>query len=276
MNWETSEAKPAIRLITRADDCGSSHAANVAILQSLKAGFLKNISLMACCRFIEEAAEMLAARQDICFGLHAVLNAEWDAVKWGPVLPASQVSTLVDENGMFMPSPQTFEIRKPDLDEIMLEIQAQLDRLRALGFRITYVDTHMFPEYHVPGMEESMNEWADKEGLLYWNRYCSTLRRVKEKPDHLLDDILSRLVAADEGQYLYIGHPAIDTQEMRSLGNQHISGEKLAAGRVLEAMLFTDPRILELCSKKGIVPIRYDEALQVTEKLPPLHEWFFT
>jgi len=273
--WETNEAKPAIRLITRADDCGSSHAANVGILQSLKAGFIKNISLMACCRFIEEAAEMLAARRDICFGLHATLNAEWDAVKWGPVLPVSQVSTLVDENGMFMPSPQKFEVRKPDLDEIMLEIQAQLDKLRALGFRISYVDTHMFPEYHVPGMEERMIEWAGKEGLLYWNRYCSTLKRVKAT-DNLIDDIVSRLEAADQGQYLYLGHPAIDTEEMRSLGNQHISGEKLAAGRLLEAKLFTDPNILELCSKKGIVPIRYDEALQVTEKLPPLHEWFFT
>ncbi|WP_281939422.1 ChbG/HpnK family deacetylase [Paenibacillus tyrfis] len=271
---ESNEREPAIRLITRADDCGSSHSANVGIAESLKAGFIKNVSLMAPCRFIEEAAEMLIGHEDVCFGLHATLNAEWDQVKWGPVLPISQVSTLVDENGMFTSSPQVFEAQKPDLDEIMLEIQAQLDKLRRLGFRIAYVDTHMFPEYHVPGMEDRMMEWADKEGLLYWNRFCSSLRRV-EKTDHLIDDIVSRLKAADKGQYLVVGHPAIDTCEMRMLGNKHISGDELAAGRVLEARLFTDPRILQLCKEKGIVPIRYDEASVITERLPPLDEWFF-
>jgi hypothetical protein len=34
---------------------------------------------------------------------------------------------LVDENGMFLPSPKEFLQKEPNLDEIMLEIQAQLD-----------------------------------------------------------------------------------------------------------------------------------------------------
>jgi predicted glycoside hydrolase/deacetylase ChbG (UPF0249 family) len=274
VNREKREGEAVIRLITRADDCGSSHSANVGNLQSLEAGFLKNVSLMAPCEFIEEAAEMLAGREDICFGLHATLNAEWDKVKWGPVLPISQVSTLVDKNGMFLPSPRLFEVQQPGLDEIILEIQAQLDKLQVLGFRITYVDTHMIPEYYVPGMEERLIEWANKEGLLYWNRYCSTLRRIKET-DNLLDDMVSRLRAVEKGQYLYVGHPAIDTEEMRELGNEYISGAELSASRVLEARMFTDPNILQLCKEKGIVPIRYDEAVEITEKLPPLDEWYF-
>jgi predicted glycoside hydrolase/deacetylase ChbG (UPF0249 family) len=40
-------------LITRADDCGSSHSANIGILQAIEGGILKNISLMAPCDFIE-------------------------------------------------------------------------------------------------------------------------------------------------------------------------------------------------------------------------------
>ena len=35
-------------IITRADDCGCSHAANEAIFEAAEAGFIKNISLMAC------------------------------------------------------------------------------------------------------------------------------------------------------------------------------------------------------------------------------------
>jgi hypothetical protein len=36
---------------------------------------------MACGPAIEEAAELLAHRKDVCFGMHTTLNAEWDKVK---------------------------------------------------------------------------------------------------------------------------------------------------------------------------------------------------
>ena len=37
-----------IRFITRADDLGSSYSANQAIEQVIDAGFIKNVSIMAC------------------------------------------------------------------------------------------------------------------------------------------------------------------------------------------------------------------------------------
>jgi hypothetical protein len=261
-----------ITIITRADDCGSSHSANIGILQALEGRILKNISLMAPCDFIEEVASMLASRNDICFGLHITLNAEWDNVKWGPVLPAAQVPSLVDENGMFLPSPKEFLQKKPNLDEIMLEIQAQLDKLRALGFRISYVDTHMAPEYEVPGLEERLSDWTKKEGLLYWNNYCSSLLKVTETED-LIEDMVNRLKASTQGQYLYVAHPAVDSPEMRRTGNQYYSGDLIAKRRVIEMKLFTDSRILQAFRERNIIPIGYDEAVKITEKLPPLHDW---
>lgn len=262
----------AITLITRADDCGSSHSANLGILQAIETGFLKNVSLMANCDFIEEAAEWLSERSDVCFGLHATLNAEWDQVKWGPVLPALKVPTLVDPNGMFLPSPFALAQQSPELDEIMLEFEAQLAKLRSLGFTISYIDTHMIPEYFILGMESRIMDWAQREGLLYWTRYCVTLKPVKQTED-LIEDMASRLQAAESGQYLYVGHPAVDSPEMRRTGNQEVSGELVAMRRVEEAKLFTDARILQVCQERGIVPIRYDEALEVTDKLPPAEQW---
>ena len=47
-------------LITRADDFGSSHSANQAIYEVSKKGIVKNVSVMACAPYLEEAAEMLS------------------------------------------------------------------------------------------------------------------------------------------------------------------------------------------------------------------------
>ena len=75
----------SISLLTRADDLGSSHAANEAILLVAEAGFVKNISVMAVCPHLEEAAEMLSGRTDVAFGLHACVNSEWDRILWPPL-----------------------------------------------------------------------------------------------------------------------------------------------------------------------------------------------
>ncbi len=45
-----------IRFITRADDLGSSYSANQAIEQVIDAGFIKNVSIMACGPAVEDAA----------------------------------------------------------------------------------------------------------------------------------------------------------------------------------------------------------------------------
>ena len=62
-------------LITRADDYASSHAANQAIARAAQAGFVKNISVMAVCPFVEEAAGLLAHKDGLCLGLHIALNS---------------------------------------------------------------------------------------------------------------------------------------------------------------------------------------------------------
>ena len=74
----------SIRLITRADDFGSCHAADQAILAALEAGVLiRNVSCMAVGSTIQESAEALSIFADqVDIGLHFVLNSEWDSVKW--------------------------------------------------------------------------------------------------------------------------------------------------------------------------------------------------
>ncbi|MDR1028237.1 MAG: ChbG/HpnK family deacetylase [Clostridiales Family XIII bacterium] len=158
-----------ITFVARCDDLGSGADANQAIDAVTRAGFIKNVSVMAPGRFVEGAAELLAGRKEICFGMHATLNAEWDRVKWAPVLPLDETSGLVDENGYFLADPALFERTKPAPETILREVDAQLEKLRAAGFDIRYIDSHMFPEMFVEGMDEAMAEFAKRKGLIdHW------------------------------------------------------------------------------------------------------------
>ena len=250
-----------IRFITRADDLGSSYSANQAIEQVIDAGFIKNVSIMACGPSIEDAAQRLVHRKDVCFGMHISLNAEWDLVKWGPVLPPEKCKGLVDENGYFLPHPAMFEETNPSVEVIMREVDAQLERLHKLGFSISYIDSHMFPERYVEGLSDALGDFAKRKGLLdhmYYYRLPPTgltLCNVKNT-DQL-----------PEGQYLAISHPSLDTQEMRMTGNASESGTHVAAARSKETKLLTDKAYID---SLGIQSIRYTEAsfdkrLTVTE-----------
>ena len=90
-----------IRLITRGDDCGAALSGNAAIRDAFREGILRNTSVMVPGPVVEEAAQMLAHERDLCFGLHCTLTAEWDRVRWGPVLPPDRVPSLVDRRGHF-------------------------------------------------------------------------------------------------------------------------------------------------------------------------------
>ena len=53
----------------------------------------------------------------------------------------------------------------------LLELNAQLDRLTALGLPVSYVDAHMAPDAAIPGLSDEMRSWAAGKGLLYVRDY---------------------------------------------------------------------------------------------------------
>ena len=243
-----------IRFITRSDDAGSSHSANLAIAKVIDAGFIKNVSLMACGPAIEAAAELLAHRKDVCFGMHTTLNAEWDRVKWKPLLPPEKCSGLIDGNGYFLSHPTMFLQTKPTVETVMQEVDAQLERLHKLGFSVSYIDSHMFPERYVDGLSDAMADFARRKGLIdhmYFYRLPPWgLTLCNAKDIHLLP----------EGQYLGISHPSLDTEEMQLTGNTSLPGAAVAAARTRETELLSDPAYFRNLESAGMQPIRYDEA----------------
>jgi len=261
-----SEDTQKIRLITRADDAGSARSADRAILEAIDCGIVRNVSLMAVGPSIEHAAALLAGREDVCFGLHATLNAEWSDVRWGPLTASNAVPSLVEkESGLFPHSPHFFAENPPKPEEMMRELQAQLDRLRKLGFDIRYADTHMVFEWAVPAFVEPFERWCEREGIRPYRRYSRSLPEASSpnagrEEEKAALDLIARLNDAPAGQYLVVGHPAYDDEEMRRLGSPDYPAERVAADRVRERLMFTHPKVLACCERLGVRPIRFNEA----------------
>ena len=244
-------------IITRADDCASSHAANLAVARAADAGFLKNVSVMAVCPFVQEAADLLAHRKDLCFGLHVTLNSEWDRVRWAPLTKAA---CLTDERGALYQDPSLFALHPPCLEEVMEEIEAQYARLMAAGFSLRYAECHMLPERWIPGLEQELTAWCEKKGLLdfgfYADRVLPQMDELSVTPG-LLEQVLKTL---PDGQYAYITHPALYTEEMLLTGNGTVSGEQVARHRAADAAFLADRRTKQVCEAAGVSLIRLDEA----------------
>jgi predicted glycoside hydrolase/deacetylase ChbG (UPF0249 family) len=249
-----------VKFITRADDLGSIRSANRAIESVTQAGFIKNVSVMAPGPFVSEAADMLAAHKDICFGMHITVNAEWDRVKWKPVSALADDSGLLDANGFFLLDPSHFLSTKPAVETIMAEVDAQLERLHSLGFNITYMDSHMGSELFVPGLDDAFRDFALKKGLLDHMHYYNMPPGFSEL-NGPFDEILRKLQAIPDGQYFLITHPSQDTDEMRQTGNASVSGEAVAKGRAAETALFSQQGLFETLAAIGVYGIRYDEAI---------------
>ncbi len=247
-----------VKLITRGDDAGSSVTANRAIREACTEGILRNVSVMVACDHLADAADRLTDLDGVCFGLHATFNAEWSRVRWGAV--RNDVPSLVQADGTFFQSVNELRDHQPQLDEAMVELQAQLDKGREAGFTFGYADQHMGFGRAIEGFDDAFDVWCSKEGLLNYRHYHRRLPSVTNVAGDPVDRVIAQLGAVGEGQWAIVGHPAYDTTEMRQTGNTNILGEHIAKDRDWQRRWFTDARILDYCQANGVIPIRYDEA----------------
>jgi predicted glycoside hydrolase/deacetylase ChbG (UPF0249 family) len=206
-----AEVSPPIRLITRADDFGASPGTNEAILDCLSAGFIRNVGVMAPSPFLSHRLDELIARQsEFCLGLHATLNSEWSSLRWGPVLPVEEVSSLVEADGTFHRSTHTLNQRGLAA-EMIREVEAQLKRLQSLGLTPRYLDTHMVFSW-IEGIAQELSELCRREGLIFADdpSFCRLPLQANENlgPDQIRSAIRNLGASHPGGQPLWIFHPA--------------------------------------------------------------------
>lgn len=250
-----------IRLVARADDAGSCRSANEAIRQTVSEGIVRNVSVMAVGPAFEEAAEMLRGLEGVCVGLHATINAEWDEVKWPPVLPRRRVRSLVDESGCLLASPRLNHQRGADPDELLAEIEAQLGRMRAAGLNVEYFDEHMGFDW-LDGVADRLAEFARRERLLRGRGTVGRLPKVSGEFDDPADELTARLAAAGPGAYLVVAHPGLDAADMRRFGHAGLAAGEVARRRDAERRMFISAKVLACCRARGVELARYCDVLE--------------
>jgi hypothetical protein len=243
-------------LVTRADDAGSCRSANEAMLEAVEAGIIKNVSFMACGPEIDHAVELLSGRDDIAYGFHVCINAEWEDVKWGPV---SSDSGLVDKNGHFLPFPadtkKHLETNNIGTSEILREVSAQFEKLRVLGLPITYLDEHMGVSWI--GFRDELAAFCDQHNLIDHPRLPS-LPKGNSSQDPL-QEFISRIEAADLDRYIWVTHPGKNAPDMQAF---NLAGQPkgiVAIERAAEWSLLIDERMPELFRKLNVTLCRYND-----------------
>ncbi len=260
-----ADAGARLRLITRGDDLGCARSLNRAMKECFEKGILKNCSVLAPAPFIDEGARLLARHKALCFGLHCALTSEWVSRRWGPVAPRERVSSLVDRQGYLHLTNEAARASARS-DEALVELQAQLDKARRLGFDIKYADLHMNTVSLVPGLLEPWSAWCKSQGLIAaraigrrlpmpdsWN---SPDRRIQ---GDYVEQLIAALKSAEPGDYLIVGHPGYLDSELRGLGHAGYPGEAVAHNLNWQRQAFVDARVLRYCRQNDVQPVRYDE-----------------
>jgi len=254
-----------IILLTRADDMGYTHSGNLAIMECLRNGIIRSAAILVISPWFEEAAKMARENADLCFGVHMGVVGEWQGYRWRPVLPYSEVRSLVDEDGFLWPSPNEFWAHNPNMEELEAEFDAQILLAKKKGVKLSYLDTHYvmpYNEHFRPIVERLGKKYGLPVSCLLGERELEDFGIYSVPPEakeKALEGVLRNL---KPGVNLLIGHPGLDSVENDALLHtepKHIQYMGTGRLRAAETLAYTSPRIMRLVNELGIKLMSYAE-----------------
>jgi hypothetical protein len=246
-----------VRLLVRGDDIGSSHAANLACIQSCREGVVGSLEVMVPCAWFEEAARMLNENPNIDVGVHLTLTSEWTGLKWRPLTHAP---SLVDEDGYFHPTTGGFVKTNPRREEVEQELRAQIELARKKIKNVTHLSSHMGAPTSRPDLAELVGSLADEYGLAVDMSEVKPFRSMGSSKDPFekrLALFLDSLEKLGPGTWLLVEHPGLDTPEMQAHG--HPGYENVAQHRRDVTQLFTDPKVKKVIQRRNIELVTYGQ-----------------
>ena len=219
-------------LVLHADDLGMSHSVNRATFEALEKGWISSASILVPCPWFPEVATWARAHPEADLGIHLALNSEWTSFRWGPLSTASEVPSLVDDQGYF-PLVETTVAAKAKPAEVEQELRRQIDRAKSAGIRLSHLDSHMGALFQSPAL------FAVYQGLGKTYGLPLLLQRSGDggRDDALIDRVLSiepgvpasgwlaayqkLLEPLPPGVYELILHLGYDDEEMRGATSDH-------------------------------------------------------
>jgi len=129
-------------LIIHSDDLGVAHSENFGSILAMKSGMVTSGSIMMPCPWVAEIATYARNNPQIDFGLHLTLTCEWETMKWKSVAPINKVKSLVNDHGFFYANCEDF-VKNATIEEVEIELKAQIEQAFKMGIKPTHIDTHM-------------------------------------------------------------------------------------------------------------------------------------
>lgn len=272
--WGQSAPSLAIRI----DDLGAFHSVNEACIETYQSGIARSVEVMPVAAWYPEAVRLLKENPGLDAGLHLVITSEWENVKWRPL---THCPSLTDENGYFYPmmgpNPaypgQSVMENKWDIKEVEQEFRAQIEMALRNIPQLSHMTGHMLSTGFTKEVNELVLRLAEEYNLPSIDRmdspqdyqftyigYDGPNRTSAEKEESFIRS-LNKLEAGK--RYLFLDHPALDNEEMKTVF--HIGYEQVALDRQGVTDLLTSPRVKQVIEEKGIKLISIN---QLTKGLP--------
>ncbi|WP_304089004.1 ChbG/HpnK family deacetylase [Phascolarctobacterium succinatutens] len=174
------------QLIVNADDFGLHPLINAGIIKGHQEGFITSTSLMPSAPCWQEAVRLAKENPRLGIGVHLTLVGGVPSV-----LPKEKVSSLLDNDGLFLPDYVAFAKRyysgAVKRSELEAELRAQLERALSCGVNITHIDSHQHTHV-LPGINSLVlklsNEYniirvrIPKEGYLFTGGFKTGVGRL--------------------------------------------------------------------------------------------------
>ena len=265
-------------LVIHADDLGMAHSVNRATFEALEKGWITSSSILVPCPWFPEVALWARAHPDADLGIHLALNSEWAGFRWGPLLGAGTVPSLVDERG-YLPLDTPVVAQRAQPAEVERELRAQVERARAEGVRLSHLDSHMGALFGSPALLEVYRRLgtAYELPLLLERRTPTTPDEASfvsgAQADALVDRVLSlnpgvaaagwleayekMLAPLPPGVYELIVHLAYDDDEMKGATWDHPDWG--AAWRQSDFELVKSPAFRDFLRAQGFVLVKWSD-----------------
>ncbi len=254
-----------VYLVIRTDDAGMSHSVNMALEKLIATGLPVSVSVMFPTPWYQETVDILKRHPEVAVGIHLTLNSEWKNYRWGPVLGRTAVPSLVDADGYFFPSSEALHQNHPDLKEVEKELRAQIERARASGLKIDYVDYHMGTAVRYPEFREITERLAKEYGL-GMSQYFGEARhdpQYSAAPAAKTDSLLAMVDRLRPPFNLVVTHVGIDNAELGALLDMNTDGAlpEMSKNRQGELDAITSQRFRDAITAHNVQLLTYRQLI---------------
>lgn len=150
-------------LVVNADDFGRNEAVNLGVAEGFRRGIVTSTSLVATGPGFESAVAMAPELSGLGIGVHLAID------EYRPVVPASDIPSLVDAEGRFFSRGKQFLRMASNAriqGELLREWDSQITKILRAGIQPTHIDGHGHCHAH-PAVAHVVLQLAERYGIAH-------------------------------------------------------------------------------------------------------------